>query len=389
MKILVISNNNEHMVAIDHLMKHQKTQGAEISCVLRRLSDVGSELDRLHPHVLILDGLCSTSADLQELDEPLHQHREVTVLLISSSQESQFLLTAMRCGVTEVLAAPPNQADIDAAIERVQRRVHRPTNEKRRGKVLAFVPCKGGSGATFLAANLAHALSRKGGARVALLDFNLPFGDAALFLLSSRPATTVADVAREIIRLDGTFLESSMHQVSQGLWVLPAPETPDAAVGILPEHIDRIIELAAAQYDFVVVDVGRTLNALSIRALDDADDIYMVLQMTLPFVRNAKVLLNTFAALGYAADKVKLVVNRFQKKSGDLALADVERALGSTVSWTVPNSFEAVTSSVNQGVPVLDLAPKDDVSKTLDEMAERYRPNQKPARTGFWRALVR
>lgn len=389
MKILVVSCNQEHIAAIDHLLEHHKEQGADVVMAIGGLTELKAELARHLPQVVILDDTCNNIAELRALEEALHVQREAAVLLISPVQTSEFLLTAMRSGVAEVLPTPPSGADLNAAIERVRRRQNRPVTGKKRGKVVAFVPCKGGSGATFLAANLAYALSDNEKTRVALLDFNLPFGDAALFVLSNRPETTAADVAREISRLDGTFLESSMHQVSKGFWVLPAPETAEAAVGILPEHIDRIIEAAASNYDFVVVDVGRTLNALSIRALDNAEVIYMVLQMTLPFVRNAKVLLNTFAALGYGHEKVKLVVNRFQKKTGDLALADVERALGATVSWTVPNSFEAVTSSVNQGIPVLRLAPKDAVARTIREIADSYRPETKPVTGGFWRALVK
>lgn len=389
MKILIASNNKDHIAALDHLMEHQKAQGAEVVSVVGELAEFTTELVRQVPQVVILDGICTAVAELHALEEVLHMQRDTAVLLVSPVQTSEFLLTAMRSGIAEVLPAPPTGADLNAAIDRIRRRQPRTMSEKKRGRVIAFVPCKGGSGATFLAANLAHALSNGENSRVALLDFNLPFGDAALFVLSSRPDTTVADLAREINRLDGTFLESSMHMVSKGFWVLPAPETAEAAVGILPEHIDRIIDAAASNYDFVVVDVGRTLNALSIRALDNAEVIYMVLQMTLPFVRNAKVLLNTFAALGYGHEKVKLVVNRYQKKAGDLGLADVERALGESVSWTVPNSFEAVTSSVNQGVPVLRLAPRDAVSKTIREMADSYRPKEKPVAGGFWRALVR
>ena len=40
----------------------------------------------------------------------------------------------------------------------------------RKGKILAFISCKGGSGATFLAANLAYVLATQTNKKVALLD---------------------------------------------------------------------------------------------------------------------------------------------------------------------------------------------------------------------------
>ena len=94
-------------------------------------------------------------------------------------------MRAMRAGVREVLPAPPTAEAVLAALRRQLRkrtsaRAH--AAPCTHGKVLAFVSCKGGSGATFIAANLAHLLAAGGQRRVALIDMNLQFGDAALFL---------------------------------------------------------------------------------------------------------------------------------------------------------------------------------------------------------------
>ncbi len=82
---------------------------------------------------------------------------------------------------------------------------------RRDGKIIAFVSCKGGSGATFLAANLAYALAQEN-QRVALFDLNLQFGDAALFVSDQKPAATLSHVAQQIHRLDASFLAASMVQ---------------------------------------------------------------------------------------------------------------------------------------------------------------------------------
>ena len=92
---------------------------------------------------------------------------------------------------------------------------------------------------------------------------------------------------------------------------------------VKPEHIDVLLNLAVSHYDFVILDVGRQLDAVTIKALDRAEKIFPVLQTTLPFMRDASRLLSVFRSLGYPLAKVGLVVNRYEK-GGEIALDDVE-----------------------------------------------------------------
>ncbi len=96
--------------------------------------------------------------------------------------------------------------------------------------------------------------------------------------------------------------------------VLPAPDEPEKAAEIKPEHIKPLIEVAKKHYDFVILDIGRLFDAISIQCLDQADLIFPILQQTLPFIRDAKRVINTFNSLGYSPDKIRLIVNRLWQK---------------------------------------------------------------------------
>jgi pilus assembly protein CpaE len=161
-----------------------------------------------------------------------------------------------------------------------------------------------------------------------------------------------------------------MVQVTPNFGVLAAPEDPTHANEVLPEHIDALLRLARQQYDFVVLDIGRNLDAISVRALDQADMIFPILQATLPYIRDGKRLLSVFRSLGYREDKIHLIVNR-HSNSGDIRLSDCEKAYGKSMYRTIPNHYEAAAASVNQGVPVLQLARSSPVSKALQEMARQ------------------
>jgi pilus assembly protein CpaE len=113
-----------------------------------------------------------------------------------------------------------------------------------------------------------------------------------------------------------------------------------------------------------VVDVGRGLDARSLKALDQADFIYPVLQITLPFIRDGRRLLEVFRSLDYPAEKVRLVVNRHEKR-GDIGLAQVARTLSTPITRTIPNHYAGAAASVNQGVPMVALARGNPISRAL------------------------
>ena len=322
--------------------------------------------DQHQPDVVVLDSPQPGAAELSVFEQVLMRHPNLSLILVCDSTSQEFLISAMRIGVRDVLQRPLEKEVLVAAIRRLVQKVAMPGTAK--AKILAFIPCKGGSGATFLAANLAYALAMEENKKVALFDLNLQFGDAVLFLSDRVPATTLADVARDIDRLDASLLASSMVHVTPNLGVLAAPDNPERAMEVMPEHIEAVLNLAATQYDYLVLDVGRTLVAASIKALDHADVIFPVLQETLPFIRDAKRLIYTLESLGYSRQKIHLLVNRFEP-GGDIRLDDVERTLEMKVYATISNSFEAVSASVNQGMPIMKIAKHDEVSKSLRHLA--------------------
>lgn len=337
-----------------------------------RLTAVEGGLDRLatlpadqEPDLLLLDSQGESGGELDKIEWLNHLYPTMAVIILSETQTPEFLLRAMRAGVREVLPHPITAAALIAAVSRAAKKAN--GQRPRRGSILAFAGCKGGGGTTFLAANLAYVLATSE-QKVLLLDLNLQFGDALLFISDARGKTTLADVAEEIDRVDASFFNSCLVSVLPNFGVLPAPEDPARALAIKPEHIDALLRLIRHHYDFIVIDAGRGLDSVSIRAMDHADLIFPVLQLTLPFVRDGKRLLETLQALGYRREKIRMIVNRYQK-GGALSLEEVHAALKHECSHIVPNDFNAVAASVNQGVPITKLHPSSSVSKALHEIA--------------------
>ena len=326
--------------------------------------------------------------DIDALDALAAASPDIEYVLVAADLGANVLMRVMRAGVREVL--PTSMASgaltvavLDAVQRLARKRPAAPAGDKRDGKVLTFVSCKGGSGATFAAANLAHVLADGGQRKVALIDLNLQFGDALLFLSSERPASNVADVARNIQRIDPDLLLSAMVPVSPGLHVLAAPEDPAQAIDVSAEHVEAIVRLARSMFDIVILDSGRSLSPVTLKSLDMADQVFVVLQLTLPYIRDGKRLRDVFRSLDYPESKIHWVVNRHEKSSR-ITLDDLKITLGLGQFVTLPNQYDVVANSVNQGVPVATVAPGSAITQSLTDWARQIAPQATQARRAGW-----
>ena len=248
MKIAVISKDERHLLDLGRLLRARPT-GDEVDLLSGGLIRLAGMADEQLPDVLIIDQPSVEDGDLVQVERLSGLHPAMAFIALSSESSSEFLLHAMRAGVREVLPVPVTSATLYPVLDRIAEKLGR--RHHASGKVLAFISCKGGSGATFLATNLGYALAASGAKRVALIDMNLQFGDASLFVSDHKPLATLSDVASQIHRLDPSFLASSMLSILPNYGVLAAPSDPAHTSDVKPDHIDAIIKLARQQLSLI------------------------------------------------------------------------------------------------------------------------------------------
>jgi len=364
MRALLISRDS-------HLYAELASQGAarvpplHLASTRASLREALDRPDSDTPQLVIVDASDADPSEAGLLERLGRQYPSSQLMLLTDQHQHELLITAMRAGVREVLQLPLVHRALHEAMDRIAAAAG--ITAMRDGKILAFIACKGGSGATFISTNFGYALATLAGKKVLLIDLHGQFGDAALYVSDQKPAMTLSDVCGQIARVDGPFLESCVVHVTPGFGVLAAADDPGQAREAKPEHIDTVLRVARQHYDYVLLDVGRQIDAVSLRALDVTDTIFPVLQLALPDIRDARRLLDIFRSLGYVLDNIRLIVNRYEK-GGKLRLQDLHAALGCEVVHTFPNDYIAVTDSVNQGVPVLQLSRSSAAARSLAEM---------------------
>jgi len=384
MKIAVISPSSQSLQDIGATLE----RGNPSRFIARHeggISKLRVIAEKEHPDVIIVEGLCHDAGELAPIESVTSSYPQMIIIMLCSQQTSDFLINAMRVGVREVLPSPPGKEALEAAVSRAESKLGLRSTQ-RSGRILAFVSCKGGSGSTFLATNLGHQLGAEG-KKVLLIDLNLQFGEAVLTVHDRKAMSNVAEVARNLSRLDASFLTASTVAVTPNFAILAAPEDPAESLQVKPEHLDAILNLAVNQYDFIILDVGKNLDDLTIKALDRAHNIFLVVQTMLPYIRNANRMMTVFRSLGYPQDKVELLVNRFWK-NGEIGLEDLRASLGITRMRTIPNGYKEVAKAINEGVPLATVAKSSLVLKAIGELAQSLLPKPDQAQGGLLSRLL-
>ena len=350
------------------------------------LSKLRAVAEQERPDIIIVEGLYHDASELAPVEFVTTHFPQMIVIMLCPHHTSDFLINAMRAGVREVLPSPVSKAALEAAMLRAESKLGLRTAQ-RSGRILAFVSSKGGSGATFLATNLGYQLGAEG-RKVLMIDLNLQFGEAVLTVHDRKATSDIAEVARNLSRLDASFLKASVVHVTSNYEILAAPEDPAQSMQVKPEHLDAILNLAVNQYDFIILDLSKTLDELTIKALDRAHNIFLVVQTMLPYIRNASRMLTVFRSLGYPPDKVELIVNRFWK-NGEIGLDDLRATLGPNKMRLVPNGYKEVAKAINQGVPLATISKSSLVLKAITELMQSLLPKPDQVQAGLLGRLLK
>jgi len=236
---------------------------------------------------------------------------------------------------------------------------------KKKGRMVAVFSSKGGCGTSFIATNLAAATASK----TVLVDLNLQAGDLPLFL-GLEAKYSIADMVEKRQRLDEALITSLVTPHSNNLALLAAPREADHADGIEPQHIFEVLQKLREHYDYVVLDPQHTFDSITLAALDQSDEIVLVLTLDIPAIRSTQRALEIFDKLGYPRKKTRIVVNRWSKQI-DLDLRQVERFLGEPVVGFVPSDYQTAVGSINLGTPLIQSEPTSKIALEIRRIAEQ------------------
>jgi len=297
--------------------------------------------------------------------ENICSHRvSMTVMAYSSRNDSDLMRRSMQAGAREFLIEPLLPETVGEVFSRTSAR--NPGTRKAAGKMLVFVPAKGGVGVTTLAGNFALALTKESGARVVVVDMDFQLGEIALGL-GLTATFSVVDALMNASRLDRDFLSTLLIRHSSGLAVLASPENYTFFHSPVDEGADKLFRILREEFDYVVVDTGTCHGHIQQTLFEMADKLYLIAEMTFPALRNARRLTSYLSTMD-GSRQLEVVLNRFNSRHGEIDENSATKALGRPVNWRVPNGDAVARAAEDSGVP---LAMKDSpITRALVQMAK-------------------
>jgi pilus assembly protein CpaE len=294
------------------------------------------------PEILLLD-LSAVPSELNIAIRQLRSHApRLRVVALHTTADPQIILSAMRAGVNEFLHIPLSET-LEPALERM---MAEPDAEAApiRGKVIGFLSAKGGCGATTLACHVASELQHITQKTVLLADFDLTSGMLG-FLMKTPSSYSVLDAIKNLSRLDQSLWKALIVERRPGLAVMPAPanytrwDHPDE------NRLQQVLQFMRTQHDWVVLDLGRSLNSIATAVLDEIDQLFLVSTLEVVALHGLKAIVHGLFEHG---EKLQLLLNRTPKMM-DISVQELEKILGRSLYAALPNDYMGLYQSYSGG----------------------------------------
>jgi pilus assembly protein CpaE len=321
------------------------------------------------------------------IGESVKQQPQRPVVVLCEGSPNGFIRRVFEAGADDIVAIPDPLPDAgpealsETVLFALQKAMARRKGSTAAGSSPGVMICvlgpKGGSGKTLTASNLAVALA-EGGARVAIVDLDLQFGDVGL-ALGLTPDKTVYDLARSSGSLDAEKLEDYMATHDSGVRALLAPTRPDHAAAVGTEFLASVYTMLRSTNDYVVVDTPPGFTPEMIASIDSSTHVCMVGVLDSLALKNTKLGLETLSLMGYESERIRLVLNRADTRVG-ITTEDAVEVIGRPADVLVPSNRD-VTRSVNEGAPIVLSSQRSEAAKAFRTLAATFSQpgNSRPA----------
>lgn len=350
------------------------------------------------PDILLMDINMPDMDGITAASELRRSVPTVGVIMMSVQGEAEYIRRALQAGARDFLTKPPPTEELYATVRRVAEDVRSMTvlvsgedkkekkklevQEERTAHIIAVYSPQGGAGKTTIATNLAAALMREG-VRVLLVDCDLQFGDVGVFL-NLKPQATIVELIRSVDDLDIDLVNGVLVTHDSGLRVLTAPTRPEDAEYVPTAKVPLLIEKLSSLFDYVVVDMSSRIDEMALAIFDMAARIVLVLNPTLPSLKNGIAAMALLDSLEYPEEKTLLVLNRvtpeLERSKVAIAVNVIEQKLRRKAFAIIPMDEKKVLFAVNRGISVIakdrNQSPARDLIAMADRLIENLAPKQ-------------
>ncbi len=327
------------------------------------LKDVVSEnnisdlpIKKIYSIEMMLVLLESTSSDPVVLIEE-HKNEELITLvklirkirpslplyfLSMCSKDSQDILKIFRAGVDDFFFCK-NLEEVSKNLLRIHNGI-----KQQLSKNIAFIGC--GSGATFLASNLAYRLKKAyAGLKVGVVDSDR-YKDDILFRFNvpkENRMFTLNDLLNEFYESQKKDYASLLGMnIIDEMTVIPSGGFSHSSIEARATEEDFLKVFSEISFlnDITIFNLGHAIDEAFLSAAKLADRIILVTTQEIIPVRVTLSLLSIFKEIG-KEDACRIVLNRYEKNKNNAIINQLEGFMGREVDYSMPNDYKAVSAA--------------------------------------------
>ena len=328
-----------------------------------------------HVKILIahVDAASATALD-QAVERLRNPQAGLKTIIVLRNADVVTTRRLSREGAADVLLEPVSEPALALSLERLlSRETQLSDRRRRRGEIVVFLKAGGGIGSTALAVQAAAMLAgqTREGQQVCLADLDLQFG-ASAFYLDVPDAVTISDCLAAGVSLSETPFATALTAHKSGVRVLAAPRELTPLEFITPPLVDTLFDGLRRDFALTLVELPSVWTAWTNRALQLADRIVLVTNLSVPHIHLVKRQLAVFSTQLLTDKPLTLVCNgTTSEQQAAVSLKAAERAIGRAFDVVVPEDRKLMNAAINQGVTIAAIKRKTKVEQAIAQLATK------------------
>jgi pilus assembly protein CpaE len=140
-----------------------------------------------------------------------------------------------------------------------------------------------------------------------------------------------------------------------------------------PEDIQRIIDMAASHFDYVVIDMPTTMVEWSQTVLEAAHVYFAMIELDMRSAQNTLRLKRAMQSEDLPFDKIRFILNRapgFTDLNGKARIKRLSESLGIGIEVMMPDGGKPVAQNADHGLPMGAGIPKNALRKEIAKLAK-------------------
>lgn len=328
---------------------------------------------RDRPNIIILDPALPDLTGLELVTRLRQDRRTSSVMLValSSREDPQEMNILLNGGCNEYLVKSSQTIQKLLELLPLFGNVEKPV-PKHQGRLIVFLSAKGGTGTSSLCANIAMCMAANHADRkVAVMDLVLPIGSIADIVGYEDKFNLVTVAAQGPEKITPAYLADNLPIIPGWYFhLLAGAPDPESANRLSGERIEVILNAILDAYDFVFIDLGRSLSRISMPIIQKAEVVVLIVSTDLATANLTKTVWEYLKSQAVDPKHIYLMQNRAVGLEG-LTRAAVEKMLGLPIYVTVPYVSDNFTVANNRHEPVPSRFHDDSITLLLQQAASQ------------------